>query len=222
MLQSNLLNKIQSPWLYGFIISLLGSLPLGYINVIALQITLEKGNLASIYFILGIVFIEIFVLKATAYGAIWLVSQKKLLLFIDIFMILFFTSIGYYFFSNIGTQQNFNLSNLKFSQYPFLLGLLLNTLNFIQWPYWSGVYIYLYRNGNLNLTSKTRKNYFIIGALIGTGLGMIIFSQLGKLLLFDNKNQFNTYLNIIFSLLFLILALLQIIKICLKQSKKQD
>jgi threonine/homoserine/homoserine lactone efflux protein len=220
MLQSNLLNKIQSPWLYGFMISLLGSLPLGYINVIALQITLERGNIASIYFILGIVFIEIFVLKATAFGAMWLFSQKKLLLFIDIFMILFFTSIAYYFFSNIGTQQNFSLSNLKFSHYPFLLGLLLNTLNFIQWPYWSGVYIYLYQNGNVNLTSKTRKNHFIIGALIGTALGMIIFSQFGKLLLFDNKNQFNTYLNIIFTVLFLALALLQIIKFCLKQYKK--
>ncbi len=219
MLQSKLLSKIQSPWLYGFIISLLGSLPLGYINIVALQITLEKGNIDSIYFILGIVFIEIFVLKATSYGAMWLVSQKKLLQFIDIFMIFFFICIGYYFFSNIGTKQNFSLSNIKFSQYPFLLGLLLNTLNFIQWPYWSGVYIYLYRNGNL--TTKTKKNYFIIGALIGTTIGMILFSQFGKLLLFDNKNQFNTYLNTIFAVLFLVLALLQIIRFYLKQYKKQ-
>jgi threonine/homoserine/homoserine lactone efflux protein len=221
--KNNFLNSVKSPWLYGFIISLLGSLPLGYINVIGLQITLQQGTLAAIYFILGIVFIEIFVLKITSFAAHWLVSQKKLLLLIDIFTIVFFTAIAYYFFTNIGgNSQNFSLSSLKLSTTPFLLGLLLNTLNFIQWPYWSGVYLYLYRNQNVDFTTKKAKNYFIIGALIGTALGMLLFSQLGKLLLIDHKNDFNFYLNLIFAVLFLALTVFQTIKFCYKQFKNKE
>jgi len=138
----------QSPLLLGFLISLMGALPLGYINVIGLQILLEQGNWAVVSFISGIVFIEFFVLKAVSFGAKWLVRQRKLLLFIDAFTIVFFSTIGYYFFSNINSGTNFSLTQLKLAQFPFILGLLLNSLNFIQWPYWSGIYIYLFRTEN--------------------------------------------------------------------------
>ncbi|TDD95532.1 hypothetical protein [Flavobacterium cellulosilyticum] len=88
-----ILDKIvpqKSPFLLGFLISLMGALPLGYINVISLQLLLEQGNWATVSFISGIVFIEFFVLRAVSFGAKWLVKQKKLLVFIDVFTILFF------------------------------------------------------------------------------------------------------------------------------------
>ncbi|WP_354680820.1 hypothetical protein, partial [Mariniflexile fucanivorans] len=159
----------------GFIISLIGSLPLGYLNVIGLQILLEQGGLAVISFILGIIVVEFFVLKTVSFGAKWLVEQKKLLLFIDIFTILFLASISFYFMSNINNENSFSLSQLHLAQYPFILGVLLNGLNAIQWPYWSGIYIYIFRTKKLKTTKKA--NYiFIIGALIGTGIGMLIFA----------------------------------------------
>ena len=95
-----LLDKIapkKNPLLLGILISLMGSLPLGYINVISLQILLEQGNWATVSFISGIVFIEFFVLKAVSFGAKWLVEQKKLLLFIDVFTIVFFFTFCHYF-----------------------------------------------------------------------------------------------------------------------------
>ena len=90
-----------NPFILGFAISLTVALPLGYINVISLQILLEQGNWATVSFISGIVFIEFFVLKAVSLGAKWLVEQKKLLLFIDTFTIAFFISIAIYFFTNM-------------------------------------------------------------------------------------------------------------------------
>ena len=53
-----------NPILLGFFISLLGSLPLGYINVVGLQILLEQGIISHVLFVLGIVFIQFFVLKS--------------------------------------------------------------------------------------------------------------------------------------------------------------
>lgn len=207
-----------SPFLLGIGISLMGSLPLGYINVIGLQILLEQGNWATVSFISGIVFIEFFVLKVVSFGAKWLVEQKKLLLFIDVFTILFFSGIAISFITNIGNDKSFSLSQLKLAQFPFILGLLLSSLNFIQWPYWSGIYIYLFRTKKLD-PHCNNNSIFIMGAMIGTLAGMLLFAQTGKYFLVDNKIEMNTYLNPIFATLFLVLAVIQITKVFVKRKK---
>lgn len=209
-----------SPFLLGFGISLTGALPLGYINVISLQILLEQGNWATISFISGIIFVEFFVLKAVSFVAKWLVEQKKLLMFIDVFTIVFFLGIAVYFATNIGNDKNFSLSQLQLAQFPFILGLLLNSLNFIQWPYWSGIYIYLFRAQKLDPHCNDN-SLFIMGAMIGTLSGMLIFAHAGKYFLVENKIDINTYLNSIFATLFLVLAMGQIGKLFWKQKKKK-
>jgi threonine/homoserine/homoserine lactone efflux protein len=204
-------------FLLGFLISFIGSLPLGYLNIICLQILVAQGHLAIISFILGVTAVEFFVLKVVSFGAKWLVKQKKLLLAIDIFTILFFTSIALFFISN--NDETFVLSQLEYATYPFLLGLLLNGLNVIQWPYWSGIYIYVYRNNKLKTTKKA--NYlFIVGALIGTGIGMLLFAYLGQYILVENNIEISNYLNLVFAILFFILASIQITKLVINQNKK--
>nr|WP_315166401.1 hypothetical protein [uncultured Flavobacterium sp.] len=207
-----------SPFLLGFGISLMGALPLGYINVISLQILLEQGNWATVSFISGIVFIEFFVLKAVSFGAKWLVEQKKLLLFIDVFTIAFFLGIAVYFIANIGNDKNFSLSQLQLAQFPFILGLFLNSLNFIQWPYWSGIYIYLFRTEKLDPRCNDN-SLFIMGAMIGTLAGMLIFAHSGKYFIDENNIQIGNYLNIIFATLFFVLTGIQIAKFFIKWKK---
>ncbi len=206
-------------FLLGFVISLLGSLPLGYLNVIGLQILVERGHLAIVSFVLGIIVVEFFVLKIVSFGAKWLVKQKKLLLAIDIFTILFFLSIALYFISNISNDERFSLSQLQIAAYPFLLGVILNGLNAIQWPYWSGVYIYVFRTKKLKTTKKA--NYlFIIGALIGTGIGMLFFAYAGQYILDKNNIEMTHYINPVFAALFFILASIQIVKLFMSKKKK--
>ncbi len=205
-------------FLLGFVISLLGSLPLGYLNVIGLQILVERGHLAIVSFILGIIAVEVFVLKIVSFGAKWLVKQKKLLLAIDLFTILFFLSIALYFISNISNDERFSLSQLQFAAYPFLLGVILNGLNAIQWPYWSGVYIYVFRTKKLKTTKKA--NYlFILGALIGTGIGMLFFAYAGQYILIENNIEMTHYINPVFAILFFILASMQIAKLFINKKK---
>ncbi len=206
-------------FLLGFLISLIGSLPLGYLNVIGLQILVEQGGFAIISFILGIIVVEFFVLKIVSFGAKWLVKQRKVLLFIDVFTILFFMSIALYFLSNINNEKTFSLSQLQLARYPFVLGVLLNGLNAIQWPYWSGIYLYVFRTKKLKTTQKA--NYtFIIGALIGTGIGMLFFAYAGQYILVENNIEMTQYLNPAFAILFIILATMQIAKLFIHKVKK--
>jgi hypothetical protein len=210
-----LLSK-KNPLLLGFTISLMGALPLGYINIISLQVLLEQGNWASLSFISGIIFIQYFVLRAINKMAVWLVNQEKLLRFIDIFTILFLFTIALYFMTNIANDKNTSLSVFKLSQYPFLLALFLNLLNFIQWPYWSGIYIYLFRTSNLE-SQKSTNTTFILGALLGTIAGMFLFAHIGEFLIKANQVQISSYINPFFMLLFLFLASAQTIKFVFKK-----
>jgi len=211
------LNSKKRPHLLGFAISLLGALPLGYTNVISLQILLEQGNWASLSFILGIIFVQYFVLKTVYKISSWLIKQKKLLLFIELFTILFLLVIGVYFMYSSTKHQNISLSNLILIQYPFLLAVFLNLLNFIQWPYWSGIYIYLFRTDKLDNQIKTR-NKFIVGALLGTSVGMFLFAHVGQFLLMRNQIKISSYINTIFMILFLFLAFVQTAKFIFKNT----
>ncbi|SFS69513.1 hypothetical protein [Lutibacter maritimus] len=202
----------------GFFISLMGTLPLGYLNVVGVQILLEKGNWATTSFIFGIVAVEFFVLKIAFYGANWLVEQKKLLLLIDIFTIVFFSCIAIYFYFNIGNEKNFSLSQLQLIKFPFVLGVLLNSLNFMQWPYWSGIYVFLFRTEKIK-PKTNQNNIFIRGALLGTFSGMMLFAQTGNYFLIDKKTDMGKYLNVIFTFIFLGLALFQFINLFWKRCK---
>lgn len=210
-----------NPLIVGFLISLVGTLPLGYLNVISLQLLLENGHSASIQFISGIIFIEIFVLKVVSFGAKWLIKQQKLLLFIDVFTILFFSSIAYYFYATIGNEQSFSLTQLQLAQTPFVLGLLLNSLNFMQWPYWSGVFLYLFRTKKIK-SSGNQNNFFIFGAIIGTFTGMFLFAETGNYFLIDSKAIIGKYLNTIFSILFSALSFIQIINFFWKRKNNSS
>lgn len=208
-----------NPFIIGLLISFLGALPLGYINIISLQILLSQGNWATTSFISGIVFVQFFVLKTVSFGANWLVKQRKLLLFIDVFTIIFFAGISIYFITNIGNDKNFSINQLQLAKFPFILGLLLNSLNFIQWPYWSGIYIYLFRAKKLKPNCNDN-SIFTIGVMLGTSIGMLIFAYVGKHFLVENKIEISKYLNPIFASLFLILTTIQIGKLMKKHRKK--
>lgn len=205
----------KNPLVLGFLISLMGALPLGYINVISLQVLLEQGNWASLSFILGIISVQYFVLTTVNKITEWLVNQEKLLLLIDLFTILFLWAIGLYFITDTANHENSSLYHFKLAQYPFLLGLFFNGLNFIQWPYWSGIYIYLFRTAKLDTMKKTN-TIFVLGALMGTSLGMFVFAHVGQFIIVTNQIKMSTYLDPIFMILFLMLALVQTVKFILK------
>ncbi|WP_159024093.1 hypothetical protein [Formosa sp. L2A11] len=208
----------RKPFWLGFFISFLGSLPLSYLNVIALQLLIDKGSTNTFLFVLGIVIIEFFVMCTISRFAKWLVKQKTLLVFIDVFTILFLLGIASYLFLTLNSTTSFSLKDVMQFKYAIVLGLLLNSLNVVQWPYWSGVYLYLFRTNKLAET-KSANMVFIPGALLGTCSGMLTFAYVGKFIFEDNIAAFSPYLNLFIALLFFVLGLIQLIQFSVKQYK---
>lgn len=211
------ISKVKNPFAIGFVISLLGALPLGYINVINLQILLIQGNFASNLFILGVVSVSFLMLKTTSVFAEFLISQKKLTVIIQWFTLIFFLLIGIYFVINRTNTDNFSSNHLPFLTHPFFLGIFLNALNFIQWPYWSGIFVFLFQHKII--TKNPKGNYpFILGAVLGIFVGMNCFAQASRFLLADYQAIFSYYLNTIFAVLFITLAIIQALKLFIKQT----
>ncbi len=203
------------PLLMGFAISLIGSLPFGYINLIGLKLLIEQGQWAIILFVLGVIVIEFIVLKVVSTLAKWMLKHKKLLLFIDIFTVVFLLSIGSYFLLKLGQAKNISPLTDPLTTHPFFLGVLLSSLNFIQWPYWSGIYILLFQTKKLK-SQAHQQNTFISGALIGTFIGMLVFAFSGQYILIKNHFDVSHVLNIVFTVVFFVLGVIQIIKVFFK------
>lgn len=69
----------------GFLVSFIGSIPLGYLNVIGFEIFSKLGINSLVYFLLGVIFVEMFVIYFILLFVKQLVNNKKLMKAIDFF-----------------------------------------------------------------------------------------------------------------------------------------
>ena len=80
---------------------------------------------------------------------------------------MFILATVFYMSSNAKTNVS-----ASFHYAPFIFGIVLSCLNFIQIPFWTGWNLWLL-NGNYIEVSKTRKYFYIFGTLAGTFSGML-------------------------------------------------
>ncbi|MBC7845089.1 MAG: hypothetical protein H7Y10_01190 [Flavobacterium sp.] len=197
----------------GFLISFLGSLPLGYLNVIGVDIFSKLGINSLFSYLLGVISAEAVVIYFTVIFANQLAENKKLMKIIDFFAIFFFLLLAYLFYahSNQTTQEHNYLEDYVHYS-PFLIGMVLCGLNFLQIPFWMGWNLYLL-NANYISLIKNLKFYYISGTLLGTFFGM-----LAAILLLESFSQitfsFSKYfMPVVIPLFFMALAVFQAYKV---------
>jgi hypothetical protein len=161
--------------LVGFPVSFIGSIPLGYLNIIGFHIYTKLGIEDLILYLVGVVFVEGFVIYFTLVFANRLVNNIKVMRIIDVFGIFFLLLLAYAFYSHSNQTAT---DSSYFEKYmtcsPFLIGLILSSLNFLQLPFWTGWNLYLI-NGNYITSKNTLKLYYVAGTVVGTFTGMMGF-----------------------------------------------
>ena len=131
----------------GFLVSFIGSIPLGYLNVVGFDIYSQKGLTATIYYLLGVVTIEFFVIYFTLIFAKKLFEKKKLTKYIEGFSVFFMLVLAAFFYVSANSETTNRTIFSEVLQNFYFAGLLFNSLNFIQIPFWAGWNLYLL-NGN--------------------------------------------------------------------------
>jgi threonine/homoserine/homoserine lactone efflux protein len=202
----------QRNFISGFIVSLIGTLPLGVLNLFALQIKMSQSVLSLFLFIMGVITYEMAVIRLMLYSAKWLLSKTKLLFYLEIFTLLFLLICA---ISNLKNNHQTGFNEFSTSINPYLFGILMSFLNPMQFPFWAGWNLYLIQNHKLNTSKST---IFILGAGLGTTLGMLIFVLSAQYLTtsyITSKISITTF----FSIFFFVLAFLQALKITRKLLK---
>ena len=206
--------KILKVFFWGLGISFLGSLPLGTLNVAAMQIGIQENIYQAIWFAIGSLLVEMAFVRLSLVGIDWVRKQGKLMKWMEWFTLAIIVALAVGSFISAakgnGSAKNVMLNN----HLPrFVLGALLCAINPVQIPFWFGWSTVLL-NKNILETKPAQYNVYIIGIGLGTLLGNGVFIFGGKWLVQRIANS-QQYLNWIIGGIFAITAVIQLIKMML-------
>lgn len=196
---------------WGLLISFLGSLPLGTLNVAAMQIGIQESITDAMYFSFGSLLVEMLYVRISLVGIDWVRKQEKLMKameWITLFIILAL-AVGSFIsaMDKSGSSKNMMLDN---NMHRFFLGIIMCAINPVQIPFWFGWSTILFTKKILEPVNS-QYNIYIVGIGIGTLLGNAVFIFGGKLLVEKISNS-QQYINWVIGGIFAITALIQLIK----------
>jgi len=184
------------------LVSFLGSLPLGTLNVAAMQISVSDGVSPAILFSLGSLLVEIIYVRLSLVAMDWVRRQEKLFKVLEWVTLAIVTALAVSsFYAALHPSVNENVI-LSSTLHRFWLGVVMSALNPVQIPFWFGWSTVLFTKKVL-LPRTSHYNTYIIGIGLGTFIGNCIFifgGQFAADRLNNNQHILNWVIGGIFSL----------------------
>lgn len=180
----------------GLVVSLIGSLPLGYINIVAFEVFRLQGLSGLLSFLTGITIVEFVLILFILKGLQWLLEQRKLVQLTELLSIGFMIFLAFTFYNRqiISIGETADSENFIARYPPVMLGLILSAVNLVQVPFWAGWNVYLV-NASVVHIEGNRKYAYLAGTSIGTFGGILLFVILfSSLLKFTNLSPATDYI----------------------------
>jgi len=199
----------------GLFISFLGTLPLGTLNIAAMQISVIDGVRPAIYFVLGALLVEVLYVRVSLVAMKWVLRNKTFFRWLEWITLLIVVALAVSsFVAAAGTKEakNVILSN---TVHRFYLGLMLSALNPMQIPFWFGWSTVLFTKKVL-LHKNQHYNFYIIGIGLGTFIGNLVFILGGRFIV-DRLNANQRVINWIIGGIFLLTAIVLFFKMIRKK-----
>lgn len=206
--------KVIRIFFWGILISFLGSLPLGTLNIAAMQIGIQESINNALFFSFGSLTVEMIYVRISLVGIDWVRKQKKLLKIMEWITLAIIVALAAGSFIAAARDgehaKNIMLNN---NMHRFLLGMFMCAINPVQIPFWFGWSAILFTKKILEPKSN-QYNFYIVGIGIGTLLGNCVFIFGGKWMVQRIANS-EHYLNWVIGGIFAITAIIQLVKILL-------
>jgi threonine/homoserine/homoserine lactone efflux protein len=201
----------------GFLISFLGQLPLGNMNLTATQLSVQENLRNAWKYGLGIVLVEIIYLRLALTGMDWVVEHKQLFRIMGWLTVILFVALGVLAFVMARKQTSAKkglLLNNKMNR--FLLGMVVSGINPAQIPFW---FLWSTQLLNSKVLSPTNAqfNLFTAGAGLGSLAGLVLYIHGGKWLITKLKTS-NRGLNIFMGIVFVLAGLFQLYNMLFKKN----
>ena len=170
-------------------ISFLGTLPLGTLNVAAMQISVSDGISPAIYFSIGALLVEIIYVRISLVAMDWVQRQQRFFNFLQWFTVLIIAALAVFNFVAAASPHEQKNVILSHSIPRFWLGVAMSAINPAQIPFWFGWSTALFTKKIL-LPRNDHYNTYIAGIGIGTFLGNSVFIFGGQFIVTKlNANQ---------------------------------
>ncbi len=203
----------------GFGISFVGSLPIGALNLTAIEIAVSERYAKVLWFALGVVIIE----YIQAYFAIlfsdYLMANPRIDEAIQIAVIPLFFIIGLVFFfadrfkkRESGQSKEGKKLQSEKRWPPLVKGIALSVVNPLAIPYWV-VYSTSLKAAGLLVFQPATIHSFIIGVCAGTFIALAMFGGIGELLT-RWIEKYKKWFNEVIGLVFIIMAIIQLLRVC--------
>lgn len=181
---------------WGMAISALGTLPLGTLNVAAMQISMSSGVYEASLFSLGVALVEVAYVRLSVVGINWIRHRTSLLRFMDwlAFLIVAALAVSSFVAAADATGQTRNVI-LNADINAFVLGMTMSAVNPMQLPFWVGWSTVLFGKGVLQAT-RPHYNWYSTGIGLGTLAGLAVFVFGGRILVakMNDNQQFIQYI----------------------------
>jgi threonine/homoserine/homoserine lactone efflux protein len=195
---------------WGMLISFLGSLPLGTMNVMATNISVKDGANAGILYATGSMVVEIILVRIALMAMSWVARQQKIFRMFEWFTLFLIIALAVGSFVAAVKMSGFGSAIPDNTNHPFWLGAFFSVTNPLHIPFWFGWSTVLL-NKNILLPSSRNYNWYIFGIGLGTMVGFSIFIYGGNYLVRQmNANQ--NLLNWAIGIILLITAIIQLYK----------
>ncbi|MEO7264245.1 MAG: LysE family transporter [Ferruginibacter sp.] len=204
--------KLFRIFLWGLVISFLGSLPLGTLNVAAMQIGIQESIKDALYFSLGSLLVEMVYVRISLVGIDWVRKQQKIMKIMEWITLAIIVALAAGSFvaaiHHGSGSKNIMLQN---NMHRFLLGAFMCAINPVQIPFWFGWSTVLFTKKILEPVNA-QYNIYILGIGLGTLMGNAVFIFGGKWAT-DRIANSEQYLNWVIGGIFAITAIIQLWRI---------
>jgi len=198
------------------LISFLGSLPLGTLNIAAMQISISNGILQATLFSIGSLLAEMIYVRLSLVAMDWVRKREflfKILEWITLLIVLILAASSFYSAMSPTVKESIVLS----STLPkIVLGFSMSAVSPAQIPFWFGWSTVLLTKKILLPVNK-HYNFYIVGIGLGTLIGNFVFIFGGRIVAGKLQNS-HSVINWVIGSIFLVTAIIQI----WKMSKKKD
>jgi threonine/homoserine/homoserine lactone efflux protein len=201
---------------WGMLVSFLGTLPLGTLNVVAMQISVQESIINALYFSIGCLIVEMIYVRISLVGLNWVRRQNNLLKWMDWITLVIVLALAAGSFMAATQEHDSRNVMLNNNIHRFLLGIMLSAINPIQIPFWFGWSTILFSK-NILQPKNSFYNLYIIGIGLGTLMGTSVFIFGGKFLV-NHLNTSQRLVNIVVGGIFAITAVIQLVRILMKKN----
>lgn len=204
--------KIIKIFCWGLLISFLGSLPLGTLNIAAMQIGIQENINHALWFSIGSMIVEMVYVRISLIGIDWIRRQVKLMKVMEWVTLAIILALATGSFiaaiKGGGNTKNVMLNN---DMHRFLLGMFMCAINPVVVIFWFGWSTVLFTKKILE-PKPAQYNSYIVGIGLGAFAGNCVFIFGGKYIV-EKINNSQQYLNWVIGGIFALTALIQLIKI---------